>query len=92
VDEPSPQEGQMKREVLYNELRTRHGKLDDIVVSEGDMQLEQMDELTWWLGFYKGKKRITFWIHASAPVAVTLIEDDLHLKRVEQEKEVNNEL
>ena len=44
----------------YNEVRTRNGKEDDIVISNVDIHLEDMDGKNWWLGIYKGKKRTTF--------------------------------
>lgn len=59
--------------------------MDDIVISKGDMHLEDMEGKTWWLGFYKGSKRVTFWISSETEITVSMIENGLDLPMVEQE-------
>ncbi len=64
----------------YNEVRTKMGKADDIVIDEVNIHLEDMDGKNWWLGVYKGKKRATFWIKSKSKIIVKLEEDELGLK------------
>lgn len=70
----------------YNEVRLRHGIEDDIVLSDGDMHLEDMTGNFWWLGFYKNNKRITFRITSKSKISVRVEEDGLKIKKVEQEE------
>lgn len=71
----------MKR---YNEIRTRNGQEDDIVVSEADIHLEDMDGKNWWMGVYKGDKRATFWMSSQSKITVRTDENDLNLPFIEQ--------
>lgn len=68
----------------YNEVRTRNGKADDIVIDGVNIHLEDMDGKTWWLGVYRGKKRATFLIRSKSEISVKLEENDLGLKFKEQ--------
>ena len=54
------------------------GEPDDIVVDCDLIHLERMDDHWWWLGVYRGDKRITFHISAKDHVAkVEVVEDEL---------------
>ncbi len=64
----------------YNEVRTKNGKADDIVIDEVSIHLEDMDGKNWWLGVYRGKKRATFWIRSKGIISIKLEEDELGLK------------
>lgn len=68
------------RELGYNEVRTRNGKADDIVINGVDLHLEDMDGKSWWLGVYRGKKYATFWIKSKNKISVKLEENELGLK------------
>ncbi len=68
----------------YNEVRTRNGKEDDIVISGVNIHLEDMDGKNWWLGVYKGNKRTTFRISSKSKIMVRIEEDELELKRIKQ--------
>ena len=59
--------------------------MDDIVLFDGDLHLEDQTGNFWWLGFYKGNKRITFHITSKTKIKVEVIENDLKVKKVEQE-------
>ena len=67
----------------YREIRLRHGKFDDIAI--GDLHLERMDTNVWWLGYYQGKKRVSFFIQSKSKINVILGDDELNCKLVEQE-------
>ena len=69
----------------YNEVRLRFGAVDDIAIDEGDLHFEQMTDNSWWLGFYQGDKRITFWIHSETSIQVKLNENGIKAKLIEQE-------
>lgn len=64
----------------YNEVRTRNGKADDIVIDDVNIHLEDMDGKNWWLGVYRGKKRATFWIRSKNKINIRLEENELGLK------------
>ena len=68
----------------YNEIRTRDGKEDDIVISGVDIHLEDMDGKNWWLGVYKGNKRTTFRISSKSEITVKTEANELDLKFIEQ--------
>lgn len=68
----------------YNETRTRNSKEDDIVISDADIHLEDMDGKNWWLGVYKGNKRTTFRIRSKSKITVKTEENELGLKFIEQ--------
>ena len=78
----------------YNEIRTRHGALDDIAID--DLHLEDMDGKNWWLGLYRKVKdkrfkggwkliRTSFWIRSKSKIVVEIQENELKSKLVEQE-------
>lgn len=71
------------------EIRLRHGKADDIVLSNVDVHLEQMDNKVWWLGVYSPGaklKRNTFWIrYEKGQIIVHPDENGLKAKVLEQE-------
>lgn len=67
-----------------DEIRTRNGKVDDIVIDQVDIHLEDMDGNNWWLGVYQGKKRATFWISSKSKITVRVEENELGLKLTEQ--------
>lgn len=69
-----------------NELRLRKGRLDDIVLSGGDLHLEDMTGKMWWLGFTKGKKRVSFYIRSKTKIEVTIQDMEYIPEIVEQEK------
>lgn len=64
----------------YNEIRTRNGRADDIVIDDVSIHLEDMDGKSWWLGIYRGKKCATFWIRSKSKIEVSLEENELGLK------------
>ena len=68
----------------YNEIRTRDGKEDDIVISNVDIHLEDMDGKNWWLGVYKGNKRTTFRIRSKSKITVETEDNELGSKLIEQ--------
>ena len=68
----------------YNEVRTRNGKADDIVIDGVNIHLEDMDGKNWWLGVYRGKKRATFWISSKSKISVRAEENELDLRVTEQ--------
>ena len=75
-----------ERGMRYNEIRLNEdGSLDDIVFSDGDMHLEQMDKNVWSLLFYRKRKVICFDIRAKTPVTVEVAwETHKPAKRVSQ--------
>lgn len=73
----------------FNEIRLdEHGKHDDIVIQCDSIHLEQMDNNSWWLGVYRGDKRICFSIFANQSGIVTQTqEDELGIKIVPLKKD-----
>ena len=74
----------------YNEIRLRKGKLDDIAID--DLHLEDMDGKNWWLGLYRGNKRISFWIRSKSKITVEIQENGLKSKIIEQEQKVGEKV
>ncbi len=68
----------------YNEVRTRNGKEDDIVIDGVNIHLEDMDGKNWWLGIYRGKKQATFWIRSKSKITIKVGENELGLRLKEQ--------
>ena len=73
-----------QQEKKYNEVRLRKGRVDDVAIDE--LHLEDMTGDVWWIGIYRGNKRTTFYIESKSKITVTLIENGLKSKLVEQEK------
>ena len=69
----------------WNEIRlNEEGENDDIVIDGVNVHLEQMDNNLWWLGLYKGKKRICFYLVADqGGIKCELTENGLKTKIVE---------
>jgi hypothetical protein len=70
------------------EVRTRKGRLDDLVFSDVDtVHLERMTPTAWWLGIYKKNKkgRLTFWIESESKITMEIGERGLPVKFIEQE-------
>jgi hypothetical protein len=66
-----------KKDKKYNEIRLdEKGNFDDIAIY--DLHLEDMTGKAWWLGYYKGDKRICFWISSKTKITVTLAEHGLN--------------
>ena len=62
-----------------NEIRLDNkGNFDDIVID--DVHLENMDDKSWWLGIYRGNKRISFWISSKSKIKVSLQENEIKTK------------
>jgi hypothetical protein len=54
------------------------GEPDDIVIDCDRIHLERMDQHYWWLGVYRGDKRICFHLAAAGNIArVAIVEDEL---------------
>lgn len=68
----------------YNEIRLRHGKVDDIVIDSVNIHLEDMTGKFWWLGVYNKKGRTTFHITSKSKITVEIIENGLESAVIEQ--------
>jgi len=68
----------------WNEIRLdMEGKEDDIVIDCDSIHLERMDDNFWWLGIYKGDKRVAFHIITEQDgLNVRLVENELKTKIV----------
>ena len=65
----------------FNEIRlNKKGEFDDIAID--DVHLEDMDGKSWWLGIYRGNKRISFWITSKSKIKVSLQANGLKTKIV----------
>lgn len=73
----------------YFEIRTRKGRLDDLVFDDVDIHLEDMNGKTWWLGVYKKgtSKRLAFRIKSKSKITLQIQEQDLPVTWIEQEPE-----
>jgi len=57
-----------------------NGKPDDIVISCDLVHIERMDTGEWWIGIYRGKKRVSIFLTSSRAINMGIHEDDFGLK------------
>lgn len=57
--------------------RNEDESIDEIVISNVDLHIEQMGKKFWWMGIYKGDKRIAINIYSKKAITLYIDENEL---------------
>ena len=57
--------------------RNEDGSLDEVVISGVDVHIEQMGKKFWWIGIYKGDKRMAIDAYSKKAVTLYIATNDL---------------